>query len=68
MMRPDPQQGHPDLGASLQSRIYISTSEHAQVPTLATDLLVPLVQKVDGMWDHNFREFQKRQSYMVQGL
>ena len=66
MRRSDPHQGDPDLRTPpLQSRIYFSTSEYAQVPKLASDLLVPLAQKVQRMWDHNFREFQKRLSHMV---
>ena len=66
MMRSEPHQGDSDLRSPLlQSQIFFSTSEYAQVPRLATDLLVPLVRKVQSMWDHNFREFQKRLSHMV---
>lgn len=66
MMRSDPHQGDSNLRTPLlQSRIYFSTSEYAQVPELATDLLVPLIRKVQRMWDHNFREFRKRLSHMV---
>ena len=66
MMRPDLQEGDSDMRAPvLQSRVFFSTSEYAQVPKLATDLLIPLIQKVQTMWDHNFRVFQERLSHMV---
>ena len=66
MMRSDPHQGDSNLRTPLlQSRIYFSTSEYAQVPELATDLLVPLIRKVQRMWDHDFSEFRKRLSHMV---
>ncbi|KAM0800737.1 ankyrin repeat-containing domain protein [Usnea florida] len=44
----------------LQSRIFFSTSEYAEVPKMATDLLPPLVKKVQTIWEQNFHRFQKR--------
>ena len=52
----------------LQSRIFFSTSEYAKIPYRATDLLLPLVLKVQSNWDLNFRQFQRRLGIMVQNL
>ena len=66
MMKSEPHKVDSGLRNSvLQSRIFFSTSEYAEIPKVATDLLLPLLQKVQSIWDHNFNEFQKRVSYMV---
>ncbi|ERF69382.1 hypothetical protein EPUS_05927 [Endocarpon pusillum Z07020] len=44
----------------LQSQIYFSTSEYAQLPTYATDLFVPLVQKLQDIWNDNMAGMQRR--------
>ena len=49
----------------LQSRIFLSTSEYAQIPAIATDLLIPLISKVQSIWDRNFDRFQERLRVMV---
>lgn len=49
----------------LQSRIFFSTSEYAEIPERATDLLPPLVKKVQSIWEQNFQRFQKRFGFMV---
>lgn len=52
----------------LQSRIFFSTSEYAEIPKMATDLLPPLVQKLESIWEQNFSRFQKRVGLMVRNI
>ena len=49
----------------LQSQIFFSTSEYAQVPRMATDLLPPLVEKLQSIWEQNFQRLQYRFGLMV---
>ena len=49
----------------LQSRIFFSTSEYAQIPKMAIDLLSPLVEKLQSIWEQNFQILQKRFGLMV---
>ena len=49
----------------LRSRIFFSTSEYAEVPERATDLLVPLVKKFRSIWIQNFSRFHERLGLMV---
>lgn len=49
----------------LQSRIFFSTSEYAEIPQMATDLLLPLVLKVRSIWSENSSRFQRRLKLMV---
>ncbi|KAF7512901.1 hypothetical protein GJ744_012004 [Endocarpon pusillum] len=44
----------------LQSQIYFSTSEYAQLPTYATDLFVPLVGKLQDIWNDNMAGIHRR--------
>lgn len=50
---------------NLESRIFFSTSEYAEIPKTATDLLCPLVLKVQSIWGQNFSRFQKHLGLMV---
>ena len=52
----------------LQSRIFFSTSEYAEIPKMATDLLLPLVNKIRSIWEQNFQRFQKRFGLMVRNF
>lgn len=49
----------------LESRIFFSTSEYAEIPKIATDLLHPLITKVRNIWDQNFSRFQQRLGLIV---
>lgn len=49
----------------LESRIFFSTSEYAEIPKMATDLFCPLVLKVRSIWGQNFSRFQKHLGLMV---
>ncbi|KAF6223158.1 hypothetical protein HO173_013258 [Letharia columbiana] len=49
---------------NLESRIFFSTSEYAEIPKTATDLLCPLVLKVQSIWGQNFSRFQKHLGLM----
>ena len=49
----------------LESRVFFSTFEYAQIPEVATDLLHPLLIKARNIWDQNFSKFQQRLGLMV---
>ena len=49
----------------LQSQIFFSTSEYAGIPKMATDLFVPLVEKLRSICEQNSGRFQKRLGLMV---
>ncbi|KAM0145600.1 hypothetical protein ACHAPG_011547, partial [Botrytis cinerea] len=44
----------------LCSKFSFSTSEFAGVPVTAIDLFIPLIQRVQSIWDHNFDVFETR--------
>jgi hypothetical protein len=44
----------------LRSKFFFSTSEFAGVPVTATDLFLPLIQRTQSIWDHNFDVFETR--------
>ncbi|KAJ5817114.1 ankyrin-2 [Penicillium robsamsonii] len=46
--------------SALESKIYFSTSEHAQVPSRAADLFAPLVQQLLQEWDNTFQAAESR--------
>ena len=52
----------------LQSRIFFSTSEYVGIPKMATDLFVPLVEKLRSVWEQNFSRFQNRLGLMVRHI
>ncbi|KAF2194612.1 hypothetical protein K469DRAFT_774218 [Zopfia rhizophila CBS 207.26] len=45
---------------ALESRVFFSTTEYAQVPDTAADLFVPLVQQLETQWDHNLEVASRR--------
>ena len=49
----------------LESRIYFHTSEYAEIPKLATDLLPHLVRKLRSISDQNVERFQEHLRLMV---
>ena len=66
MMRPQAHEDYPHSRKPvLQSWIFFSTSEYAEVPQMATDLLRPLVEKVQSIWEQNLYRFQRRLGLMV---
>jgi hypothetical protein len=46
--------------SALESRIYFSTSEYAQVPPCAKDLFVPLAEQLLQVWDQTFQAAESR--------
>ncbi|PQE04066.1 hypothetical protein CJF31_00003166 [Rutstroemia sp. NJR-2017a BVV2] len=44
----------------LCSKFSFSTSEFAGVPVTAIDLFLPLIQRIQSIWDHNFDVFETR--------
>ncbi|CAI7650494.1 unnamed protein product [Penicillium discolor] len=46
--------------SALESKIYFSTSEYAQVPSRAADLFAPLVQQLLQEWDRTFQAAESR--------
>lgn len=57
-----------DMAASesaLESNIFFSTSEYAQVPPRATDLFAPLVQQLLQEWDSTFQAAESRLAIKV---
>ena len=66
MMKPqDPEDYSHPWKPVLQSRIFFSTSEYAEIPQMATDLFRPLVEKVQSIWEQNLYRFQRRLGLMV---
>lgn len=49
----------------LESKIFFSTSEYAQVPPHATDLFAPLVQQLLQEWDRTFQAAESRLAIKV---
>jgi hypothetical protein len=47
-------------GSALESRIFFSTSEYAQVPPSATALFAPLAQQLHEEWDHTLQVAESR--------
>ncbi|KAF7506301.1 hypothetical protein GJ744_011874 [Endocarpon pusillum] len=61
MVRPDAKDISSHTSSSLlQSQVFFSTSEYAQIPPYATDLFVPLVQQVQVISNNNFAIIQRR--------
>jgi hypothetical protein len=51
--------------SALESKIFFSTSEYAQVPPRATDLFAPLVQQLLQEWDRTFQAAESRLAIKV---
>lgn len=51
--------------SGLESRIFFSTSEYAQVPPCATDLFAPLAQQLLQEWDCTFQAAESRLAIKV---
>lgn len=51
--------------STLESRIFFSTSEYAQVPPDAIDLFAPLVQQLRQEWDLTFQAAELRLAMKV---
>ncbi|KAK4243683.1 DNA methylase, N-6 adenine-specific, conserved site [Corynascus novoguineensis] len=52
------------IEGSLESRIFFSTSEHAEVPVRAAELLTPLVQQLRQDWAGTFQVAESRLAMM----
>jgi hypothetical protein len=54
--------------SALESKIYFSTSEYAQVPSRAADLFAPLVQQLLQEWDRTFQAAESRLAIKVREI